>query len=363
MLTPPFPMEPGVRKIAVLRANGLGDFIFALPALAALRAAYPEAEITLLGLPWHAAFLRGRPAPVDRVAVVPPSRGIYEPGGTADDPAAREAFFAAMRRERFDVALQMHGSGRNSNPFLRRLGARLTAGLRGPDAPPLDRWVPYIFYQPEVVRYLEVAALVGAAAVSLEPRLAVTEADLRESRAVVPEDGRPLAVLHPGASDPRRRWPPERFAAVGDALAAAGARVVVTGTAEEAGLTRAVTAAMRREAVDAAARLSLGGLAGLLARCAVVVANDTGPLHLASAVGTASVGVYWCGNVITAAPPTRARHRPAISWRLACPRCGLDCTRARCDHRDSFVADVPAAEVTAAALELLRAESGLPAGS
>ena len=359
MLPTPYPREPGVRKIAVLRANGLGDFVFALPALAALRSAYPEAEIVLLGQPWHARFLAGRPSPVDRVVVVPPSRGIYEPAGAAPGPEAHPGFFDAMRRESFDLALQMHGSGRISNPFVLRLGARLTAGLRDAQAPPLDRWVPYVFYQPEVVRYLEVAALVGAAAVGLEPRLAVTEADLAESRRLVPGDGRPLAVLHPGATDPRRRWPPERFAAVGDVLAAAGARVVVTGTAAEADLVRAVTAAMAREAVDAAGRLSLGGLAGLLARCAVVVANDTGPLHLALAVGAAAVGVYWCGNVITAAPPTRWRHRPVISWRLACPACGLDCTRARCGHRDSFVADVPVAEVVDQALDLLRREGGL----
>src|SRR5439155_12340988 len=58
--------EPGVEKIAVLRANALGDFIFALPALDALRAAYPAAELVLLGAPWHARLLTGRPGPVDR---------------------------------------------------------------------------------------------------------------------------------------------------------------------------------------------------------------------------------------------------------------------------------------------------------
>ena len=65
---------PGVRRIAVLRANAIGDFIFTLPALEALRAAYPQAEIVLLAKKWHAAFLRGRPGPVDRVVAVPPFR-------------------------------------------------------------------------------------------------------------------------------------------------------------------------------------------------------------------------------------------------------------------------------------------------
>lgn len=62
----PHPRFEGVRKIAVLRANALGDYVFSLPALDALRAAYPQAEIVLLGQPWHARFLAGRPGPLDR---------------------------------------------------------------------------------------------------------------------------------------------------------------------------------------------------------------------------------------------------------------------------------------------------------
>lgn len=214
---------PGVRRIAVLRANAIGDFIFTLPALASLRAAYPEAEIVvLLGRPWHAAFLAGRPGPVDRVVVIPPCRGVGEPESFVNDEAALDRFFATMAAERFDLALQLHGGGKNSNPFVRRLGARVTAGFKAEDAPPLDRWMPYIYFQHEIMRFLEAVALTGAPAVTIEPRVPVTEIDLAEARALVPEDGRPLGVLHPGANDPRRRWPPEKFAAVGDALAAAG---------------------------------------------------------------------------------------------------------------------------------------------
>src|SRR2546426_2021754 len=126
MLTTTRAVLPGVRKIAVLRANALGDFIFILPALEALRAAYPRAEIVLLARAWHREFLAGRPGPVDRVVEVPPSRGINDEPGRVEVPARLEAFFAGMRRERFDLALQLHGGGRNSNPFLLRLGAGLT---------------------------------------------------------------------------------------------------------------------------------------------------------------------------------------------------------------------------------------------
>src|SRR5205823_918190 len=100
------------------------------------------------------------PGPVDRVVVVPATSGVREPSADEPEDAARlEAFFAGMRREGFDLAIQMHGGGRHSNPFLLSLGARVTAGLRTPDADPLDICLPYAFYQPEVARYLELVGL------------------------------------------------------------------------------------------------------------------------------------------------------------------------------------------------------------
>lgn len=345
-----------MRKIAVLRANAVGDFIFILPALAALRAAYPAAEIVLLGLPWHAEFWQDRPGPVNRVVVVPPSVGIREPApGAEEDPAELDRFFAQMAAERFDLAIQLHGGGRHSNPFVRRLGAELTIGLRAPDAVPLDRWAPYIYYQPEILRYLEVVALVGARTEVLEPRLTVTERDLVEADYAVPPGKLPLIALHPGAGDLRRRWPVEKFAAVGQALVKAGARVVVIGTPPERELASGVADKMDGQALNLCGYLSLNGLTGLLSRCCLVISNDSGPLHLAGAVGAATVGIYWCGNLITAGPVTRTRHRPVISWRLECPVCGRNCTYDDCGHSVSFVADVPVSEVQQAAFDLLAA--------
>ncbi len=346
---------PDVRKIAVLRANALGDLMFALPALEALRVAYPDAEIVLLAKKWHTAFLAGRPSPVDRVVAVPLYNGV---SGSTDemvqeDSEELERFFAAMRREQFDLGVQIHGGGRNSNPFLLRCGPRFTVGARTPDAAMLDRWIPYIFYQSEIFRYLETVALAGAVPVVLEPRLSVIAQDREEAARIVHPTDQPLVALHPGAGDPRRHWPTEKFAAVGDALVAAGARVVVTGTEAERYLVEAVVHAMQADAINLCERLTLGGLAGLLERCSVVVSNDSGPVHLAGAVGTPTVGIYWCGNLITAGPPTRARHHPLISWRLDCPVCGRNCTRESCTHRESFVADVAVEDVIAAAREFL----------
>ncbi|MBB6097391.1 ADP-heptose:LPS heptosyltransferase [Deinobacterium chartae] len=345
------PRFDGVNKIAVLRPNALGDYIVTVPALEALRAAYPQAEIVLLGKAWHRDFLSGRPGPVDRVEVVPPTPGVGAPEDSVPDTAAQRDFFERMRAERFDLAVQVYGGGRYSNPFTLALGARHTVGSRTPDALPLEVNVPYPFYRHEVLRGLEVAAAAGAAPVVLEPRVAVINSDLEEAARVV-APGK-WVVLHPGASDPRRRWPPEKFARVGDALAERGLQVAVTGTGSERPAVEAVVAAMRAPALNLCDRLSLGGLTGLLSRSALVISNDTGPRHLAGAVGTPTVGIYWCGNVINAAPVTAARHAVLFSWQLYCPVCGTDTTRSRCEHDVSFVADVRVEDVLEEAFALL----------
>lgn len=349
---------PDIHKIAVVRVNGLGDYLFIVPALYALRAAYPDAEIVLLGKRWHAEFLTGRPGPVNRVIVVPPIGGVGEPPGTPgtpEDAEEIEQFFKRMQHEQFDLAIQMHGGGRYSNPFTVRLGARTTLGLRTPDAMPLDLYVPYVFYQTEVLRHLEVVSLVGAPLVTVEPTITVMPRDIEESYHVFPLEDKPLIAIHPGATDPRRYWPTTRFAVVGDALAAAGASVVIIGTADEEHLARSIIANMNYEAHNLCGKLSINGLTGLLSRCALLVANDSGPRHLAEAVGTATVSIYWCGNLITAGPVTRMRHRPLVSWQLTCPICGVDARVGHCEHSDSFVATVPTEDVLEQALDLFAA--------
>jgi ADP-heptose:LPS heptosyltransferase len=353
-----------VRKIAVLRPNAVGDFVFALPALHALKQAYPEAEIVLLGKAWHADFLRGRPGPVDRVLVLPPVAGVGAPPDAACDERAVQRFVDAMADERFDIALQMFGAGHYSNPFLLRLGARLSVGARAQGAAALDRWLPYLEPNNRRLALLEIAALAGACPGPLPPplrlslplpELAVTAADRIEAEAVLPRvDEERLLVLQPGSTDPRRCWPPSHFAALGDRLAQAGMRVAVNGSAAETALVAEVVEAMRHPAVVLAGRLGLGGLCGLLERASLVVSNDTGPLHLALALGVPSVGIFWLTNLVEGLPLRQSHLRAALSLRTHCPVCGQENLRTRCPHDDSFVADISVDEVERLAMSVVR---------
>ncbi len=146
---------------------------------------------------------------------------------------------------------------------------------------------------------------------------------------------------------------------VGSELARKGGRLAVVGTASERGLVDRLVDGLDGEAADLAGRLSLGGLAGLLEQATLLVGNDSGPRHLAAAVGTATVGVYWGVSLSSYGPLYRARHRAPTAWRLHCPVCGANGLRQDCrpSHHASFVADVTTDEVLAEALDLFAAET------
>ncbi|RWZ51526.1 glycosyltransferase family 9 protein [Labedella phragmitis] len=355
----------GVRSIAVLRGGGLGDLLFAVPAIEALAAAYPEARITLLGTPLHRALLAGRPSPVSDVEILPVAPGIRDaPARPEAEPSETVAeFLDRLRARRFDLAVQVHGGGRNSNPVLLGLGARHTIGTRTPDAADLERSISYLYYQHEVMRALEVVGLAGAEPVTLEPRIRTTGAERASARECVPDAPGGRIVLHPGATDPRRRWPATRFAEVTASLVATGARVAVIGDDTDAEAAQAIVSGVRDRGqdpdmvVDLTGRLPLGETAGLLAIADAVLANDSGPRHLAVAVGAPTVGVFWVGNALNAAPFGRERHRIHLSWTTRCPVCGVDVTQVgwtaeRCEHDDSFVDEVDPAAVLADVLDL-----------
>lgn len=358
-LGPARPVED-VRRLAILRANGLGDYITCEPALAALRAAYPDAEITLLGARHHRPLVEGRPGPCDRFVPVPLMPGVRAGSGPDAGPDEVDAFFAAQKAHGYDLAVQLHGGGGFSNPVVRRLGARVTAGPATPDAEPLDRHIPYSLNQHEILRWLDVAAACGAPAVRRRPDLVPTTAELDEADAVLASVGigrrgtaaERIVAIHPGATDPRRRWPVERHVAVAASLP--GARVVVLGGPDERELTAQAVDAARSQGVavaDLAARTGLPGLLGLLARADLFLGNDSGPRHLAEALGTPTAAVFTNANLADVAPLSRVWHRIAVSWASRCATCGTP-VQHDCGHDTTALGDIEVDEVRGLALEL-----------
>lgn len=341
-----------------------------LPALGAIKKSYPSAELVLLAKPWAKEFLSTRPSVVDRVITLPVLAGVndaVETKGQVNDTRSGsgsgevELFYKEMQAEKFAIAIHMQGDGKAANPFINKLGAGLTVGMRNQGAEPIDRFIPYVHYQSEVLRCLEIAALIGARTTILEPSIEVTKADEQET-APVREimKGRPYVVIHAGADDIRRRWSAVKFADIADSLIEKGYAIVLTGTPNEDEIVTNVMQAMKQTAIPCTS-LALGGFAALLRKSSLVISNDTGPLHLARAVGALTVGIFWAPNVLNWGPLSRNSHRVAISWQLECPQCGVKPVSPwpfqpvvpECDHPYSFVDSIPVAEILELASELL----------
>lgn len=311
-------------RIAILRALQLGDLLCAVPALRAIRHARPAARITLIGLPWARDFVERLPY-LDDFMEFPGFPGLPE---RPPDLPGLEAFLAEAQERRFDLAIQMHGSGILTNPLLALLGARRSAGFfpPGQPAPNAQTFLPWPEDQPEIRRLLALTAKLGMPSHGemLElPILPAEAAAFAELRAGLPSGERGYACIHPGARLASRRWLPERFALVADALSAVGLGIVLTGSADEAPLLAAIRQNMRRPAVDLAGRTTLGTLAALVAAAELVVCNDTGMSHVAAAVGTPSVVICSGADAGRWRPLDGERHR-VLAHAVPCRPCAYD---------------------------------------
>jgi ADP-heptose:LPS heptosyltransferase len=283
-----------INTIAVFRALQLGDLLCCVPALRMLRAGFPKAHITLIGLPWAHSFASRFSSYIDAFIEFPGWPGLPEQEmHLADIPG----FLYAMQSHHFDLLLQMQGNGTITNPLISLFGARQAAGYYQPGSycPNSEMFFPYPQEESEVRIFQQMLEQLGLPpqGEELEFPVHAEEQDkfelFRRAHDLVPGG---YACLHPGARALERRWPVERFAAVGDWLDGMGLRVVITGSATEAALTRAVSDRMHAAAVDASGQTGLGELGLLISQARLLVCNDTGVSHIAAAMHTPSVILY-----------------------------------------------------------------------
>ncbi|HKD38188.1 MAG TPA: hypothetical protein VKB78_15350, partial [Pirellulales bacterium] len=180
-------------RIVVLRALMLGDLLCSVPAFRALRTALPGAHITLVGLPWAAEFVRHIPNYFDDFLEFPGYPGLPE---RSFDPSAIARFLIDVQSRRFDLAIQMHGSGSFVNPLATLFGAARTAGyfVPGDYCPDPHQFLEYPSDLPEVRRHLRLAAFLGAAPRGEHLEFGLTNADevaarkLAESLELLPNE-------------------------------------------------------------------------------------------------------------------------------------------------------------------------------
>jgi lipopolysaccharide heptosyltransferase I len=290
----PRPLQDRARRIALIKPSALGDIIHALPVLTALRRRFPCAHITWVVNRAYEPLLRGHR---DLDETLPFDRGAVRGGWRAAVRTYAE-FFRELRRRRFDLAIDLQGLLR-SGLMTFATGARHRIGLE--TAREGARWfyteriaVPDANNIHAVDRYWQVARAFGAGE-RKEFHVPLSEEARAWAGEVLRPFPRPWLMLGVGSRWQTKRWPPEHFATLADrAQAHFGGTALFVGSPEEEALAQAVRARLGGPSGDFSGRTSLPQLAALLARADVMVANDTGPLHLAVALGRPVVAPYTC---------------------------------------------------------------------
>ncbi|POM23852.1 Lipopolysaccharide heptosyltransferase 1 [Actinomadura rubteroloni] len=300
-----------MRRVLLLRALGLGDFLTGVPAYRAVRAAFPGHEI-VLAAPAALAPLAALCDGLDRLL---PTAELAPVAWDGPPP---------------DVAIDLHGDGPASHRIVEALGAERTI-VYGPE------WDEH---EHEIARWCRLLELNGVpadpSAFGLSP----------------PLGAEPAVIVHPGAASGSRRWPPERFAAVVRILASAGHRVLVTGGDAE----RALAAEVAGGVADVLTGAGLADLAATVAAADLVVCGDTGVAHLATACGTPSVTLFGPVSPALWGPPDLPRH--TVLWKGGAAGRPGDAHGADPDPR---LLAITVSEVLAAAFALLDASSDIPA--
>lgn len=329
---------PEADRILVIRLGAVGDVVRTLPAVARLRAAYPGAHLTWLVESSAASVVQGQPA-VDEVIVFPREELVAAllRGRVRESAAGFADLLRRLRSRRFDLAVDFHSLLRSS--VLARLsGARRRIGY----ASPVGRELSYVLAtdRAELVpgrlsRFDRNVGLVEYLGIDAPPPakpLIVSAIDRARMEAQLAPDV-PVA-LHPGSSDATlyKRWAPEAFASLARTLFEENgvpSLVTVGPGREDLDLARAVVEASAGAAKLAPATPTLRELAALLSATRLCVAGDTGPLHVASLVGTPVVQLQGPTDPVENAP------YPGTPWRtvrvgIACSPCRRGCAAATC---------------------------------
>jgi heptosyltransferase-1 len=297
-------------NILLIKPSSLGDIVMALPALSALRRNFPKATITWMVRPEFAPLIEGHPH-LDRILFFDRRRlgkAWCHPGAFA----ALTSLVAQLRRERFDAVLDLQGLFRTASlawlsgckqrfgPIWRK---ELARHFYTTAVPVCAEWVHVVDY------YLRIIETMGAIDLTVEfllpPKPSVTKAvaELLDHHSLEP--GR-YAVLVPGSAQPSKCWPAERFGALADRFARDhGLAILATGSASEAPMIDQISRHAESPIVNLAGRTSLPELVEVLRQARIVVSNDTGPGHIAAALGKPLVMMFSWSNPLRVGPYKR----------------------------------------------------------
>ncbi|OAI46937.1 lipopolysaccharide heptosyltransferase I [Planctomycetaceae bacterium SCGC AG-212-F19] len=322
--------EYHARRIVIIKPSALGDIIHALPVLAALRGRFPDAYIAWVVNRTYEGLLEGHPY---LNAVLPFDRGLAK-RELLQAALGYGQFFRLLRREKFDLAIDLQGLFR-SGMMMHATGAPRRVGLQsGREG---ARWF-YTDIIPgtelgnlhAVDRYWLVAQALGAGNPAKRFSIPISDAAHAWSAELLQEQPQPWVMVGVGARWVTKRWPTEHFATLlRKTQDRFGGTAIFVGGPDETDAARQVARRLRGHTLDLTGRTSLPKLAALLARADVMLANDTGPLHLAAALGRPVVAPYTCTKIRLTGP--YGAESGAVASRIWCQGSLLKvCDRMEC---------------------------------
>ena len=314
---------PSVRSILIRVNNWIGDVVMISPAMRAIRAHFREARIAILAKRWVLESLAGDPVYDEMIE--------YDDVGRHRGAMGRLRLAALLRPRRFDLAI-LFQKAFDAAALACLAGARRRVGYATDgrswlltDALPLP---PPATHHAEA--FLGIARALGCPIDDPHPAFHLTEGDRRGAAALLEQAGlfthAPLVAIHAGASKEPRAWHPDRFGLLGRRLVERhDARVVLLGSPSERGLMDRIAASMPRQRVFLPEQdLPLKITGGILERCALFVGNDSGPMHIAAALGVPTVAIFGPGSPGRTAPLAARAPVVAISRDYPCSPCRQD---------------------------------------
>ncbi|HEY64611.1 MAG TPA: glycosyltransferase family 9 protein [Caldilineae bacterium] len=347
-------------RILVIRPDHIGDVLFITPALARLRERYPSAHITAMVGPWARPILAFNPD-IDALWTCPFPGFTRQSKKSPWQPYCLLRRYAALlRASNFDAAIIL----RDDHWWGALLAAWASIPFRiGYDVPEVRPFLTKIRAESsqahEVVRNLH---LIDPDLHPITPdtwplRFTPTATDsiwADDLLRSIDATSSPLVVIHPGSGAPVKAWRVSAWARVADALIDRHqVRILITGGKHEQDLAQAVADAMKGPSVVLAGQTTLGQLAALMGRCALALGPDSGPLHLAVAMGTPTVHLFGPADPRRFGPWGDPQCHRVITSDWACAPCG------RLDHSEDelplhgCVRDIPEEAVLETASELL----------
>ena len=288
------------QRILCIRLDNLGDVLMTSPAFRAIKTAWPGCYLTLLTSPVGAVVAEFIPE-VDDVI----SFDVPWVAGKNNQSQAISELASQLRRSGFDEAIIFTVQSQSPLPaaMLCYMAGipRVMGYCRENPYQLMTDWVPdpevLVATRHEVIRQLDLVQRIGCYTEDQRLSFQVPLIDRQQARQQLTAAGldfhRPWLVLHPGVSEAKRRYPAEKFAqAIARLIQDFDYQVVLTGTKDEQALTQLIQHQLNGQGLDLAGQLSLGQLAGVIAEAPLLIANNTGPVHIAAAIGTPVVVLY-----------------------------------------------------------------------